>query len=48
MLYLKAENVFLFLISKCRLFQSLDLFTLKYALYKEVLHLACCRVFAFV
>ena len=41
---LKAEHVFLFLISNGSLFQSLDPFTLKYDLYKELLHLGCCRV----
>ena len=43
-LYLKAENVFLFLISEGSLLQSLDPFTLKDDLYKELLHLGCCRV----
>ena len=42
---MKAENVFLFLISaEGSLFQSLDPFTLKDDLYKELLHLGCCRV----
>ena len=40
-LYLKAENVFLFLTSKGNLFESLDPFTLKDDLYKELLHLRC-------
>ena len=43
-LYLKAENVFSFLISKGSLFQSLEPFTLKDDLYKELSHLSCCRV----
>ena len=38
MLYLKTENVFLFLISKGILFQSLDTFILKDDLYKELFY----------
>ena len=41
---MKAENLFLFLISEGSLFQSLDPFTHKDDLYKELSHLGCCRV----